>query len=100
RSRLAASRLAVRVFKTVTPALFGWRLRGNRRAIFHAPNFILPPFEGKTVSTVHDLSHLVHPRFHPPARVDYLSLTLGKSLARADQVITDTEAVRQELLER
>ena len=100
RRTLSNSRLAVRVFQGVTPSLFKWRLRGNRHAIFHAPDFIVPPFDGRTVSTVHDLSHLLYPEFHPPARVDYLNLALGKSLARADQIIADTEAVRLELLER
>ncbi len=99
RDWLANSRLAVRAFKAVTPALFGWRLRGNRQAIYHAPNYIVPPFEGKTVSTVHDLSHMLHPQFHPQARVDYLKLALGESLARTDHVITVSEAVRQEMLE-
>lgn len=97
---LADSRLAVRVFKAVTPALFGWRLRGNKHAIYHAPNYIVPPFEGKTVSTVHDLSHILHPQFHPQARVDYMNLALAESLARTDHVITVSEAVRQEMLEQ
>ena len=96
---LVRSRLAVRAYKAVTPSLFGWRLRGNPQAIYHAPNYIVPPFEGKTVSTVHDLSHILYPQFHPRARVDYLNLALGESLARTDQVITVSEAVRQEMLE-
>ncbi|MGE8317179.1 MAG: glycosyltransferase family 4 protein [Comamonas sp.] len=100
RTRLATSRLAVRVYSKVTPALFGWQLRGNRQSIYHAPNYIVPPFGGKTVSTVHDLSHILHPQFHPRARVDYLELSLGDSLARTDHVITVSEAVRQEMIER
>lgn len=100
RSRLAANRLAVRVYQAMGPTLSGWRLRGHESAIFHAPNYVVPPFGGYTVSTVHDLSHLMYPQFHPPARVDYLKFALAKSLARTDYVITDTEAVRQELLQR
>lgn len=99
RDRLANSRLAVRVYAALTPAFFGWRLRGNKRAIYHAPNYIVPYFGGKTVSTVHDLSHLLYPQFHPRARVDYLNAALPKSLARTDRVIAVTEAVRQEMIE-
>ncbi|THU02833.1 glycosyltransferase family 4 protein [Lampropedia puyangensis] len=98
RDHLSSSRVAVRVFAALTPALFGWRLRGNKAAIYHSPNYIVPPFSGKTVSTVHDLSHLVHPEFHPQARVDYLRLALAASLVRTDQVITVSETVRQEML--
>lgn len=98
RARLANSRLAVRVYQAVTPALYGWRLRGNPQAIYHSPNYIVPAFSGKTVSTVLDLSHILYPQFHPQARVDYLSLALEASLARTDHVITVSEAVRQEVI--
>lgn len=100
RTRLATSPMAVRVYCALTPMYFGWRLRGNRQSIYHAPNYIVPPFEGRAVSTVHDLSHILYPQFHPRARVDYLNLTLGPSLARTSHVITVSEAVRQEMIER
>ena len=100
RTRLAASRLAVRLYGAVTPPLYGWRLRGNPQSIFHALSYIVPPFGGKTVSTVHDLSHMLYPQFHPSARVDYLNFALPPSMARTDHVITVSNAVRQEMLER
>lgn len=100
RTRLATSPLAVRVYCALTPMYFGWRLRGNRQSIYHAPNYIVPPFQGRAVSTVHDLSHILYPQFHPRARVDYLNLTLGPSLTRTSHVITVSEAVRQEMIER
>ncbi|WP_374756962.1 glycosyltransferase, partial [Raoultella terrigena] len=98
RDHLSSNRIAVRMFAMLTPAIFGWRLRGNKAAIYHSPNYIVPPFSGRTVSTVHDLSHLLHPEFHPQARVDYLRLALKASLARTDQVITVSEMVRKEML--
>ncbi len=100
RERLAANRLAIRVYNWITPAYYSWRLRNNSSSIFHAPNYIVPPFAGRTVSTVHDLSHILHPEFHPRARVDYLKQTLTKSLSRTDHVITVSETVRQEILDR
>lgn len=100
RTRLAGNLLAVRVFCAIAPVFFGWRLRGNRQAIYHSPNYVVPPFQGRTVSTVLDLSHILYPQFHPQARVDYLNLTLGPSLARTDHVIAISEAVRQEVIER
>jgi Glycosyltransferase len=100
RSRMARNRMIVRAYSTISPALFGWQLRGNRKSILHSPNFSLPPFSGKSVSTVHDLSHIIYPQFHPAARVDFLNISLGPSLARADHVITVSETVRQEMIER
>ncbi len=100
RTRLAGNPLAVRVFCAITPAFFGWRLRGNQQAIYHSPNYVVPPFQGRTVSTVLDLSHILYPQFHPRARVDYLNLTLRPSLARTDHVIAISEAVRREMIER
>ncbi|WP_192885475.1 glycosyltransferase family 4 protein [Paracidovorax avenae] len=100
RTRMATSPLAVRVYCALAPMYYGWRLRNNRRSIYHAPNYIVPPFDGRAVSTVHDLSHILYPQFHPRARVDYLNLTLVPSLTRTSHVITVSEAVRYEMIER
>lgn len=100
RSRLVSNRLAIRAYQAITPTVYGWRLRGNKHAVYHSPNYVVPPFDGAVVSTVHDLSHVLHPQFHPPARIDFLNLAFGASMRRTDHVITDSEAVRQEFLER
>lgn len=98
-STLAANRLAVRIYEKLSPAFYGWRLRGNENSIYHSPNYIVPPFGGKAVSTVHDLSHIFYPQFHPQARVDYLNLAFADSLARTDHIVTVSETVRQEMIE-
>ena len=48
--------------------------------------------------TVHDLSIYRFPETHPPARRRYFELAFERSLRRADALITDSEAVRQELI--
>ena len=98
RSRLAGNRLAVRAYHALTPPVYGWRLRGESDAIFHSPNYFLPPFPGRSVATIHDLSHVWFPQFHPAARVDYLKRALPDTLRRADFLITDAESVRQEVI--
>ncbi len=100
RTRLAASRAAVRVYQAVMPSYFGWRLRAEHQAIFHSPNYLVPPFPGKAVNTVHDLSHVLCPQFHPQARVDFMNLAFEDSLRHTTHVITDTETVRQEFLQQ
>lgn len=92
---------AIRVYNTFSPTLFAWRLRSlSSKDVFHAPSFFAPVCRAKKVATVHDLSHEVHPEFHPPARVQLMSSALPRSLAISDHVITVSETVRQELLSR
>lgn len=68
--------------------------------VYHEPNYILKPFHGPKVITVHDLTILHHPQFHPRSRVEHFTRYLGQSLQYATQVVTDSEFVRQQVLER
>lgn len=98
RSVLAGNRAAVQAFRLLMPTLQRLRLRSEQGAIYHSPNFFLPPFPGRTVTTVHDLSHHIYPQFHPAARVDYMQRMLPASLQRASHVITVSESARQDLI--
>ena len=98
RNRLAGNQLAVHAFRLLMPQLQRVRLQGQGHAIYHSPNFFLPPFAGRTVTTVHDLSHHIYPQFHPPARIDYMRRMLPASLARASHVITVSESARHDLI--
>lgn len=98
RTRLASNRLAVRAFQAIAPYLFGWRLRHEYDSLFHSPNYFLPPFPGLAVATIHDLSHIFFPHFHPVARVEYMNRMLPDTLRRADFLITDAESVRMEVI--
>ncbi len=67
-------------------------------AIYHEPNYILKPFLGKSVTTIHDLSHFHYPQFHPRERVLYMERELPKTLSRASHIITDSQYVKDELI--
>ncbi len=67
--------------------------------VYHEPNFILKPFAGARVATVHDLSFLHFPQTHPSARVAWLNRQLPETLAEAQQVITVSDFIRRELIE-
>lgn len=69
------------------------------QAVYHETNYILKPYAGPCVTTVHDLSHIRYPEYHPPNIIDWLGGHLGETLQRADQVITVSEVVRNEVLE-
>ncbi len=87
----AAGRAALQVhFATVT-----------RRAgfdLYHEPNFL--PFASPlpTVVTVHDLSVIRFPQWHPADRVAQHQRRLAAAVRRAAHVITVSEAVRAETL--
>lgn len=95
--RAQKSPLAVSVFRQVNPWLKARALRGCEDHVFHGPNYYLPSFGGRSVVTMHDLSHVLWRQTHPPERVRYMSAEIELSLKRAAAIITDTEYTRQEV---
>ena len=80
------------------------RARRFRRAstvracgVYHEPNYLLRPFDGYRVVTVHDLSHIRHPDYHARRSRRFLEQRLSHSLALAHRVIVPTAFVRDEL---
>ncbi len=69
------------------------------QALYHETNYILKPFSGRSLTTVHDLSHLRFPEYHPAHVVERLNRLLPESLARAEIVVTVSDLVRDELLD-
>ena len=67
--------------------------------IYWEPNYICLNHQGVCVPTVHDLSHLICPQFHPKARVKYLKAELPRTLARAKHVIVVSEYTKQSVME-
>ncbi|GAB4405055.1 MAG: hypothetical protein OHK0048_24760 [Rhodoferax sp.] len=98
RARLARMPLAVRAYSLLMPQVHRLRLRGWRDHVFFSPNYFLPPVSGPALATVHDLSTLLYPQFHPSARVALMDRELPRTLARAQLLLTDSEFVRQELI--
>lgn len=72
--------------------------QARHAALYHEPNFILKPFAGPTVVTVHDLSHLAHPEFHPVERVRFLDRHLPATLSRATRILCVSQFTRHELM--
>ena len=70
--------------------------------VFHGLNYLLPSHHGRAARlvTVHDLSILTHPEWHPPIRARLMGWPLPRTIAKAHHVITDCEAVRAEVIER
>lgn len=94
---LQKNRLAVAAYRVLDPRLKGLALKGLEDHVFHGPNFYLPPFAGRSVATIHDLSPYLWSQSHPPERVRYMQAEIELSLQRASALITDTEYTRQEV---
>lgn len=74
-------------------------LLSEKDFIYHEPSYILRPYSGLKVCTVHDLSHLHYPQCHPRERVNFLSKQLAKSITSAHHIITGSDFVRNEIID-
>ena len=82
-------------------AWFNHRIHLRERAYhrdfrYWEPNYLLLPIANPALVTVHDLSHLRYPQFHPEARLAELR-HLPDSLRRAERIATVSEFTRREL---
>ena len=66
-------------------------------SIYHEPTSVPMSFDGPTVLTVHDMSHVRFPQYHPRYRVSFLNRYLSKAIPLARHIITDSEFTRREL---
>lgn len=74
-------------------------LFGQRHALFHETNNLLLQMKTPSVVTIHDLSCLKYPDFHPKKRAELFAEYLPKTVKSADHIITVSETVRSEILE-
>jgi len=69
----------------------------GRLDLLHAPDFVLPPTRAHTLVTIHDLSFLVHPECAEPSMVRYLIDAVPRGLRRANVILADSQATRNDL---
>jgi alpha-1,3-rhamnosyl/mannosyltransferase len=72
--------------------------RGGRYDLYHETNFIPLPSDLPTVTTLHDLSVVLHPEWHPAHRVAYFERHFHRGLARCAHFLTVSEFGRQEVI--
>jgi glycosyltransferase involved in cell wall biosynthesis len=68
--------------------------------LFHATDFVLPPTRPttKTLLTVHDLSFIRVPDSTTPSLRRYLEAVVPRSARRADHVLADSQATKNDLI--
>ena len=76
-------------------------LATGRLDLFHSPDFTLPPaLPGtRTLLTVHDLSFIRDPGSAVPSLRRFLDRAVRRSVARADRVLADSQATKDDLVE-
>ena len=80
-------------------SLLGFELAPHGLDVLHSPDFITPKFGAKhRVSTVHDLTFLLHPEFLTEDSRRYYGGNIGPSVARADAVIAVSNATKADLV--
>ena len=68
--------------------------------LFHSPDFTLPPTRprARTLLTVHDLSFIRDPDSAVASLRRYLNRAVPRSVARADRVLADSQATKDDLV--
>ena len=91
---------ALELYTQLRGGLFRLHTRRLRGWLLHSPNYVLMPFEGPALTTVHDLSWLSYPDAHPVERVRFLERHLPQTLERANLVLTDSDFIAAEIASR
>jgi glycosyltransferase involved in cell wall biosynthesis len=89
--------------KSIAKPMSRWHFMAYTRRwkfdLYHEPNFVPYPSRLPTVITIHDLSVLKYPQWHPADRVKLHQAALAEAAKRASHIITVSESVRQEVCE-
>lgn len=83
------------------PWALSMELVPHRLDVLHSPDFI-PPLWGakRKVITVHDLNFIFYPEFLTQESLRYYAGQIESAVRRAEAIAVDSEATRQDLIER
>lgn len=74
-------------------------LHRNRIDLYHEPNFIPLPVDAPIVATLHDLSVLSHPEWHPRDRVVHFEKHFERGLRRCQHFFAVSDFCREEIIQ-
>ena len=66
--------------------------------LYHATDFVLPPTRARSLLTVHDLSFVRVPEAASPALKAYLDVVVPRSVRRANHVLADSQATKDDFI--
>ena len=79
---------------------FGRTFRRSRCAAYFEPNHLAIRLDGPTIATVHDLSVLDHPQWHPADRVALWEESLASSVGHTAAWLADSRFTRMRMIQR
>ncbi|MEZ6138940.1 MAG: glycosyltransferase family 1 protein [Zavarzinella sp.] len=89
-----------RTWWTAMAAQARHQLRPEQVDLYHEPNFAPLPAGVPVVVTVHDLSPISHPQWHPTDRVQAIEANLVRTLTRMSHFFTVSQAMKDEMIAR
>lgn len=89
---------AIHAYSLIIPRFTSYRIKPYKSHLYHSPNYFVPPFDGKSVATLHDLSIYKHPETHSKAHRTLFDLEMSRTLRYVSHLITDSEATRREVI--
>lgn len=87
-----------RAAQSVYAAAFRAMTRGY--ALYHEPNHVPMSCDLPTVTTIHDLSVLVHPEWHPGDRVKWYERDFERGVRQTRHFLAASEFTRREMTQR
>lgn len=100
---------APKLKKTRAPLRFAWRFvnsvysttlfKRSRYDLYHEPNFVPLPGRLPTVVTVHDLSPVLYPEWHPEERVHHFERHFTPNIRKMDHILAVSEFARREIIQ-
>ena len=100
RQKIPFRRLARWIYGHLSAWRFHQQVKKLTGYVYHGPNYRLLPYSASgSVVTIHDLSFIRHPEFHPKERADFWQAEIHEVVKRASHIITDSEFQRKEIVE-
>jgi alpha-1,3-rhamnosyl/mannosyltransferase len=67
--------------------------------LYHEPNMLPMPCSRATITTLHDLSVITHPEWHPTSRVRWYDKHFARTLSQCVHFLTVSDYARKEIIE-
>lgn len=83
--------------RTIEQQWFNHGVHKLRPDVYHEPSLWPFDFSGRTVMTVHDLTHIHYPQTQPKDRLQEIERRLPPALARVSRILVDSEFIGQEI---
>ncbi len=90
---------ARRLKQNIQQRLFNKNFSECHDHIYWEPNYILENFDGISIPTIYDLSHLRYPQFHPKERKQWLDDNLSATIENSTAIIAISEFSKQEIID-